>query len=189
MELAIVHAIRALSPLSKHGDGSCRCKDIYALVRDAAVLVNGQVQQGNHRFKIFSSALCGRRSAARLFLRVTDRERSGSWWGLRVPFEEAVAIASSLQGRPVPESDDLPAGVARMPKAEAIRCRFSALAAIGLLRGQLRQESGAAAGRCAELEQAAHRNPALAELQSLRAAAQAGGRPGGAGGFTSHVRD
>jgi hypothetical protein len=170
IELAIIHAIHILSPFSKHSDDSCRCKDIYSLVRDALIQVDGQVQHGNHRFALFSSALCGRRSAARLFLRVADRERSGSWWKLKIPFEEAIVIASSLQGRPAFDGEERSIGdIVRIPKAEAIRSRFSALTALSLLRTELLQENQTLTARRSQLEQAVRGNPGLTELQTIRA--------------------
>jgi hypothetical protein len=77
IELAIIYAIHLLAPSSKYSDDSCRCKDLYSLVKNAAIVVDGQLQHGNHRFTIFSSALCGRRSASQLFQRSLIRAGAG----------------------------------------------------------------------------------------------------------------
>lgn len=96
VEHAIVEAIHVLVPFSEHSDESVRCKDIFSLVRDSTIYVNGQPQTGNHRFTIFSSALSGRRSSGKLFQKVTDPDRHGAWWRLKVPYEEALRICHSL---------------------------------------------------------------------------------------------
>jgi len=99
MEHAIIESMHLLSPYSKYGDESVRCKDIYRLVQDAAIYVDGQLQTGNHRFTIFSSALFGRRSSLKLFQKMTDNERRGAWWKLKVPYDEALRIAMTLRLR------------------------------------------------------------------------------------------
>ncbi|KAH0788460.1 hypothetical protein GPJ56_007627 [Histomonas meleagridis] len=99
IEHAIIEAIHLLAPLSEYNDGSCRCKDIFLLVKNATIQIGNQLQQGNHRFTLFSSALCGRRSSFKLFQKVTDKERHGSWWKLKVSYEEALSISSSLPSR------------------------------------------------------------------------------------------
>ena len=96
IEHSIIEAIHLLGRTSQYGDESCRCKDIFSVVKNSTILVDGKPQQGNHRFTIFSSALCGRRSSLRLFQRVNDKERLGSWWKLKVKYEEALLIAKSL---------------------------------------------------------------------------------------------
>jgi hypothetical protein len=169
IELAIVHAIHILAPFSKYGDESCRCKDIYKLVRDASVQVYGILQCGNHRFSIFSSALCGRRSAARLFLRISDAGRSGSWWKLRIPFDEAVAFAWSLQGPSRPDTDAADFDALRIDKANAIRSRFYSLISLSLMRSELLEDGEALADHRSVLEERCRGVPALAELQALRA--------------------
>ena len=107
IELAIVDAIHMLAPFSEYEDDSCRCKEIHNLVKNATIEINGFMQQGNHRFTLFSSALCGRRSSQKLFQKVTDRDRVGAWWKLKVPYEEAVQIAMSLHSRHSPKYLDL----------------------------------------------------------------------------------
>lgn len=99
IEHAIVEGIKILSPFSEYEDGSVRSKDLFNLVKNAAINVDGQVQQGNHRFTLFSSALCGRVSSMKLFKKINARERHGSWWALKVPYEEAIAIIMSLHPR------------------------------------------------------------------------------------------
>jgi hypothetical protein len=128
IELAIVYAIHRLAPTSEYSDESCRCKDIYSLVKNAAIEVDGQLQYGGHRFTIFSSALCGRRSASRLFQKVTTQNRRGSWWALKVPFDEAVHIATSLQGRqPIGVGDSQSESPLSVSREELIRGRFASL--------------------------------------------------------------
>lgn len=99
IELAIIEAMHLLAPFSEFGDESCRCKEIHNLVRNAAIEINGVVQQGKHRFTLFSSALCGRRSSQKLFQQVAHKERPGAWWKLKVPYEQAVQIATGLLSR------------------------------------------------------------------------------------------
>jgi hypothetical protein len=169
IELAIVHAMHLLAPFSKYGDESCRCKDIYRLVRDAAVQVYGTWQYGNHRFSIFSSALRGRRSSTRLFGRISDPHRSGSWWKLRIPFEEAIALAWSLQGKPRPDGDAAGFELVQIDKEQAVRARFYSLISLSLMHSELLEEGEALANRRRELEEGCRGVPALAELQALRA--------------------
>jgi hypothetical protein len=97
IEHAIIEAIHLLAPLSEYNDESARCKDIFKLVRESTICVDGQLQTGNHRFTIFSSALSGRRSSLKLFQKVSDTERKGSWWRLKVPYDEAQRIAHAIR--------------------------------------------------------------------------------------------
>lgn len=106
IEQAIIEAIHLLAPLSEYNDESARCKDIFKLVREATICIDGQPQTGNHRFTIFSSALSGRRSSLKLFQKVSDSERRGSWWRLKVPYDEAQRIAHAIRLRnPLKSSD------------------------------------------------------------------------------------
>ena len=106
IEQAIVEAIHLLAPLCEYGDESARCKDIFKLVRESTICIDGQPQTGNHRFTIFSSALSGRRSSLKLFQKVTDPERHGSWWKLKVPYDEAQRIVHAIRLRNPIKSPD-----------------------------------------------------------------------------------
>jgi hypothetical protein len=153
IELAIVYAIHKLAPASEYSDGSCRCKDIFALVKNAVIEVEGQLQQGGHRFSIFSSALCGRRSASRLFQRVTTQNRRGSWWALKVPFDEAVHIATSLHGRQPSGGDDGECEIVlKVSREELIRGRFESLVPLAMMKAELIDQNEALADRQRELE-------------------------------------
>ena len=99
IEMAIVEAIHLLGPSSEFGDGSARCKDIYNIVKNSSIHIDGQVQQGNIRFTIFSSALCGRRSSLKLFEKISDKERNGSWWKLKMPYEDAINYTLTLHSK------------------------------------------------------------------------------------------
>ena len=96
IELAIIEAIHLLSPLSEYQDESCRCKDIYNLVKDASIQIDGSIQQKNIRFPLFSSALSGRRTSFHLFEKITDKDRYGSWWKLKTSYEDAISFANSI---------------------------------------------------------------------------------------------
>ena len=106
IEQAIVEAIHLLAPLCEYGDDSARCKDIFKLVRESTICIDGQPQTGNHRFTIFSSALSGRRSSLKLFQKVTDPDRHGSWWKLKVPYDEAQRIVHTIRLRNPIKSPD-----------------------------------------------------------------------------------
>ena len=99
MQHAIVEALHELGANSPFNDGSVRMKELFAKVENACIDVNGHTETGPHRFSIFNSALCGRRSAAELFERVdTDEGRHGAWWRLRMPYEDAVKFAKEQKG-------------------------------------------------------------------------------------------
>ena len=106
IEQAIVEAIHLLAPLSEENDGSARCKDIFKLVREATICIDGQPQTGNHRFTLFSSALSGRISSLKLFQKITDPNRHGSWWRLKVPYDEAQRIVHAIRLRSPMKSPD-----------------------------------------------------------------------------------
>ena len=95
MQHALVEALHELGASSPFNDGSVRMKELYAKVENAPIDVNGHPDTGPHRFSIFNSALCGRRSAAELFERVDNEGevRHGAWWRLRMPYEDAVKFA------------------------------------------------------------------------------------------------
>ena len=142
IELAIVEAIHVLAPFSEYGDESCRCKEIHNLVKNATIEINGTMQQGNHRFTLFSSALCGRRSSQKLFQRVADPERVGAWWKLKVPYQEAVQIASSLHARhsmKLSDSDDHSLSPeVPVKREEFVRTKFLSLIPLAMLGTEVR---------------------------------------------------
>jgi len=98
MQHAIVEAMYDIGKISQYGDGSVRMKDLYSRVQNALIEVNGHVERGPHRFSIFNSALCGRRSAAELFERVEDNNRQGAWWKLTKSHEESLQYALEQKG-------------------------------------------------------------------------------------------
>ena len=85
MQHAIVEALHELGDSSPYNDRSVRRKELFSRVENAPIEVDGIIQNGPHSFSIFNSAICGRRSAAEIFERVEDPERTGAWWRLRVP--------------------------------------------------------------------------------------------------------
>jgi hypothetical protein len=98
MQHAIVEILHELGPYSPYGDNSVRSKELFARVSNAPIEVDGVVDNGPHRFSIFTSALSGRRSAAELFEGIEDADRVGAWWRLRIPYEEARALALQQKG-------------------------------------------------------------------------------------------
>lgn len=92
MQHAIVEAMHELGAFSPFNDGSVRMKELFSKVENAPIEIDGVVSEGPHRFSIFHSALCGRRSAAELFERVEDAERprQGAWWKLKMPYDQAI---------------------------------------------------------------------------------------------------
>ena len=95
---AIVEAIHILGQNSGYNDGSVRMKEIFAFIKDAVIMVDGQPQPGPHRFSMFNSALVGRRSAQEIFERIEEPHRQGAWWKLKIPYEDAIQIACQQKG-------------------------------------------------------------------------------------------
>lgn len=144
MEQAIVEAIHLLASSNEYNDGSARSKDIYRLVRDATIYVGGQPQTGNHRFTIFSSALSGRSMSKKLFMKVKvdESERTGSWWKLKVPYEEALKIVHSLKTRAPIKGTDEEEWIATFEtgpatKREEIRNRFMSIVPLIMMEPEL----------------------------------------------------
>lgn len=146
IEHAIVEAIHVLGQESPHGDGSCRCKDIFAAVQYAAISVDGRALQGGLRFAKFSSALCGRRSSQRLFQRACDGRRVGSWWKLRLPYEEALLAAMPLGSWCTGSGADEGAGSARQgcdaSREEIVRSMFLSLIPLGMMSSETQDKNG-----------------------------------------------
>lgn len=155
IELAIVEAIHVLAPFSEYKDDSCRCKEIHNLVKNATIEINGVLQQGNHRFTLFSSALCGRRSSQKLFQRVTDPDRVGAWWKLKVPYQEAVQIASSLHSRhatKLTDSDEQRLSPeVHVNREEFVRMKFLSLVPLATMGNEVRDLNARLEERNAEL--------------------------------------
>ena len=129
IETAIVEAISSLSRYSEYRDGSVRCKEIYNLLRQTQIMIDGKLQVGNLRFTLFSSALCGRRVSLKLFEKITDPNRHGSWWRLKVPYREAMEIALQQKTRYSPfyaDINDITPRVSNFPitRSEALRRKF-----------------------------------------------------------------
>ncbi|OHT08172.1 hypothetical protein TRFO_23378 [Tritrichomonas foetus] len=93
MQHAIVEALHELGQYSPYNDNSVRMKELFSRVENAPIDANGHTETGPHRFSIFNSALCGRRSAAELFERVEDSNRQGAWWRLKMSYEDALDFA------------------------------------------------------------------------------------------------
>ena len=98
MQHALVEMIHQLGANSPYHDGSVRMKELFSNVETCSIETNGQIDSGPHRFSIFNSSLCGRRSAAEIFERIDDQDRSGSWWKLKVPYERALELALAQKG-------------------------------------------------------------------------------------------
>ncbi|EAX87214.1 hypothetical protein TVAG_115060 [Trichomonas vaginalis G3] len=146
VEHAIVEAIHILTPFSEYSDDSVRCKQIFSLVRDSTIYINGQPQTGNHRFTIFSSALSGRRSSVKLFQKVTDPERHGAWWKLKVPYEEALRICHSLILKNPHRRGDIfewqsNFDIVSAPREEEIRNRFLSFVPLCMVTEELQDSN------------------------------------------------
>jgi hypothetical protein len=105
-ELAIIQAIHILGEASDYHDGTVRARDIFQLVRNASIRIDGKPTHGPHRSPLFVSALSGRRSSFRIFEQIKDPKRSGAWWRLRVPYQEAIDLARDVHIRPRPRSHE-----------------------------------------------------------------------------------
>lgn len=142
IEQAIIDAIHILAPYSEFGDESVRCKDIFRLVKESTIIIDGQQQTGNHRFTLFSSALSGRRTSLKLFQKITDPERHGAWWKLKVPYEEALRIAHSIRLRNPSKGGECDVGFTLdnsfIPKSEEIRNRFMSFVPLSLMGSEIR---------------------------------------------------
>ncbi|OHS95798.1 hypothetical protein TRFO_38044 [Tritrichomonas foetus] len=157
IEMAIVEAIHLLAPFSEYSDDSCRCKEIYGLVKSSSIQIEGHVQQGNHRFTLFSSALCGRRSSLRLFQKVADKERHGSWWKLKVSYEDAISIAASIHSKhPNKFSDagDSPVSPEEVvaSRQEIVRNMFMSFIPLSLMANELAADNSSLEARQVELQ-------------------------------------
>lgn len=93
MQHALVEAIHDLGQNSPYNDQSVRMRELFSRCENVSIEVNGVIDAGPHRFSIFNSALCGRRSAAELFERIEDSNRQGAWWRLKLPYEKALEFA------------------------------------------------------------------------------------------------
>lgn len=93
MQHSIVNALHVLGEHSAYNDGSVRMKELFSMVENSTIVIDGKPQHGNHRFSAFSSALNGRHSAQELFQRVEEPNREGAWWKLKVPYEQAIELA------------------------------------------------------------------------------------------------
>jgi hypothetical protein len=98
MQHALVEVLHELGEYSPYNDNTVRSKELFARVEHCTIEVNGEPDRGPHRFSIFNSALSGRRSASELFERVEEDGRTGAWWRLRVPYEEALEFAKGQKG-------------------------------------------------------------------------------------------
>ena len=98
MQHAIVEALHDLGAGSIYHDNSVRMRELYARVKDAQIEVGDHIETGPHRFSIFNSALCGRRSASELFERIEDPGRQGAWWRLARSYEESLSYALEQKG-------------------------------------------------------------------------------------------
>lgn len=157
IEMAIVEAIHLLAPFSEFSDESCRCKDIYGLVKNASIQIEGHVQQGNHRFTLFSSALCGRRSSLFLFQKVTDKDRHGSWWKLKIPYEEAIGYAASIHSKhpsKFNDNSDSPVSLEVVAsRQEIVRGMFLSFVPVSLMVNELAAENEQLKSQQNELQQ------------------------------------
>lgn len=157
IEMAIVEAIHLLAPFSEFLDESCRCKDIYGLVKNASIQIEGHIQQGNHRFTLFSSALCGRRSSLFLFQKVTDKDRHGSWWKLKIPYEEAIGYAASIHSKhpsKFNDNSDSPVSLEVVAsRQEIVRGMFLSFVPVSLMVNELAAENDQLKSQQNELQQ------------------------------------
>lgn len=172
IEMAIVEAIHLLAPFSDFQDESCRCKDIYGLVKGASIQIEGHIQQGNHRFTLFSSALCGRRSSLFLFQKITDKDRRGSWWKLKIPYEEAIGYAASIHSKHPSKFNDISdshvsLGVAAS-RQEIVRGMFMSFVPVSLMVNELSAENNQLKNKQNELQQKIQQLKSESSPETLR---------------------
>lgn len=173
IEMAIVEAIHLLAPFSEFSDESCRCKEIYSLVKAASIQIEGHAQQGNHRFTLFSSALCGRRSSLLLFQKITDKDRHGSWWKLKIPYEEAIGYAASIHSKhpnKFNDTTDSPVSLEVVAsRQEIVRGMFMSFIPVSMMVNELSAENVQLKNKQNELQQKIQQIKSDSSPETLRA--------------------
>ena len=99
IELAIIEALNILSQSSEQEDKAVRSRDLYNFVKNSTINSTEKDDKSQLAMTKFTSALSGKKSSQKLFEKCIIEGRTGSWWRLKMSYNESVQYATQLKSK------------------------------------------------------------------------------------------